>query len=571
MPVRRDDTQLIHGSRDTYNPSAISYRQAAARITRKLAQRYADHPALYMWHLHNEYGTTSVGPVSDAAFRVWLREQYGTLDALNEAWHTRFWSQLYTQWSQITCPRSTQYLDNPGHLLAYKRFAADELLACLREQMEIVKEITPHIPATTNFILPTWNNYDVWDFSEAVNIVSVDHYLDSVTLDGEAHAAFGADLARSLNQGDPWLLMEQATTVISDHNRGITHSREPGRLLRNTLQYLSRGSSSSLFFQWRTGVGGSEFFHTGMVPHTGEDSRTYREISELGAVLKDLAPIAALPGNDQRTVSPQIAIVWESDAWWATETRGLPSSLLEFFPSLREVHKALWYQGFTTDFAQLGGDLSQYDLVLIPSCIPVSDEQAANLESYVRAGGHAAAWFFTGSTDQYLRVRAGRTFNAAVAPTLGVRVEEHWPLAPEEPVALSNGMSGALWSETIHLEGAESLVEYREGPLDGLPAITRHRLGEGTATYISTSIEGEELQTFLASLATEAGIAKDHPDSGNGLEIVTRSAGTERYAFVLNHSSRARTVTISGTDTISGQKLGPTLNMAPKTWRVITL
>ncbi len=263
--------------------------------------------------------------------------------------------------------------------------------------------------------------------------------------------------------------------------------------------------------------------------------------------------------------------MWESDAWWATETRGLPSSLLEFFPSLREVHKALWYQGFTTDFAQLGGDLSQYGLVLIPSCIPVSDEQAANLESYVRAGGHAAVWFFTGSTDQYLRVRAGRTFNAAVAPTLGVRVEEHWPLAPEEPVALSNGMSGALWSETIHLEGAESLVEYREGPLDGLPAITRHRLGEGTATYISTSIEGEELQTFLASLTTEAGIAKDHPDSGNGLEIVTRSAGTERYAFVLNHSSRARTVTISGTDTISGQKLGPTLNMAPKTWRVITL
>ncbi len=143
LPVTPDGVRLIHGSRDTYNPAAPAYRGAARRITRVLAERYGDHPALAMWHLHNEYGTVSYGTVTDVAFREWLQDAYGDLDRVNATWNTAFWSQVYSSWEDIHAPQRTQYIPNPSHLLDFKRFSSDMLLRCLRDQLEIVREVTP--------------------------------------------------------------------------------------------------------------------------------------------------------------------------------------------------------------------------------------------------------------------------------------------------------------------------------------------------------------------------------------------------------------------------------------------
>ena len=571
LPVTADGVRLLHGSRDTYNPAAPAYRAAARRITRALAERYGAHPAVALWHVHNEYGTVSYGPVTDAAFRAWLQERYGDLDTLNAVWNAPFWSQVRRSWDDVHAPQATQYLHNPGHMLDFRRFSADMLRQCLRDQVEILRELSPSVPVTTNLMLPSWHHLDEWDVAREVDVVSVDHYLDDEGPAGEAHAAFGADLARSFAGGRPWLLMEQATTVVYDYAGGRMLPKAPGRMRRNTFQYLARGASGSLFFQWRSPLVGAEFFHSAMVPHAGADTRIFREVAALGADLAQLGDALSDPGA-RPVVAARVAIVWGSDAWWATQTPMLPSGDVAFLPAVRRVHTALWEAGIVTDVVAPDGDLSAYDLVLAPSLIPVSDTQRASFEAYVRAGGHLAVWHFAGSTDEHLRVRAGSGYSAAFAELAGIRVEEPVPLPDGAVLTLSDGSTAGSWSELVHLVGARAVALYTADahPVIGAgsPAITRHAVDGGVVHYLSTRLDDAALRTHLARIVAEAGVTA-HPDTGDGLEIVRRRTDDGHVVFAINHSDAPRTLRVTGRDLLTGDDVDGTVSVGPGDVRVV--
>lgn len=569
LPVTIDGVRLLHGSRDTYNPAAPAYREACRRITRVLAERYADHPALTMWHLHNEYGTVSYGPVTDTAFRAWLRGRYGDLETLNRTWNTAFWSQVYSEWDDIHAPQRTQYLANPSQLLDFKRFSSDMLLECLRDQLAIVREVTPNVPATTNFMLPSWHHYDEWAFARELDVISIDHYLDDGP-EGEAHAAFAADLARSFGGGRPWLLMEQATGIVYDYAGGRMLVKEPGRMRRNTYQYIARGSVGSLFFQWRSPLVGAEFFHSAMVPHTGPESRVFREIAALGDELAGLDEVV-VPPSDGSVVASRVAIVWSSDAWWASETRMMPSADIEFLPAVRRVHEALWRMGVAVDFVSPDGDLGGYDVVLVPSLIPVSDIQRDAFAQFARSGGHLVVWHFSGSTDEHLRVRQG-SYSGAFADVAGVRVEEHVPLREGESVTLSDGSIGSSWTEIVQVIDAEVIAAYSDDahPVigTGSPAITRRIVGTGSAHYFSTRLEGASLESHLRRVLDAAGITTDRAAAA-GLEVVRRRAATSTYVFAINHSDQPQRLRIAGHELLTDTPVDGDLVVAPGDVRII--
>ncbi|MEU2061359.1 beta-galactosidase [Streptomyces sp. NPDC013455] len=518
------------GGRQHFSHSSTTYRRHAAAITEDLAARYGSHPALTMWHINNEYCTFDYGDEAAAAFRRWLRARYGSLDALNSAWGTAFWSQGYDTWDGVLPPRRAHYLNNPTQVLDFRRFTSDMLLECFTAERDIVRRHSPHVPVTTNF-MPLWTGQDGWRWALEEDVVSVDLYPDPSDPLGAQRGALVQDLTRSQARG-PWMLMEQAAGPVNW--RGVNRPKPRGLNRLWSFQAVARGADAVCYFQWRQSRQGAEKFHSGMVSHAGEQGRTFREIEVIGAELARLGDQVA----GGRTTA-DIAVLHDWHSWWAGDHAGRPSTLVDLPELLTAWHRALWEAHLTTDFAHPEHDLSRYRLVVAPQLYLLTDTAVDNLLGYVRGGGTLVCGFLTGVADGDDRIRAGG-MDARLRELFGIRtLHEWWPLPAGETVACA-GFRGTLWSEEIEpVPGAAETVPYQGGELDGLPAVLRR----GRAWYVSTLPEPEALRALLAGIAADAGVRPVLDGLPAGVEAVRRG----ELLFLLNHGREPVTVRVPGT------------------------
>ncbi|MEU8890523.1 beta-galactosidase [Streptomyces sp. NPDC048442] len=531
LPVTPEGTRLVHGSRDTYCLSAPAYRRAARKMASALAERYGDHPALALWHVHNEYATLCFCDHTAAAFRVWLRARHGSLEALNDAWGTAFWSQRYSSWEQVLPPRATQWHKNPGQTVDFRRFWSDEVIAAFREQRDAIR-VHSDRPVTTNLMLPSYQNVDLWALARELDVVTSDQYPNAPGMGAAASVAFHADRTRSLAGGRPWLLMEQGTNTVYAGDRIL--GKEPGEILRHSLGHIARGSEGALFFQWRQSRAGAETWHSAMIPHAGPESRIFREVAQLGEAVARLGELAG------STVSASVAVLDDPDAWWALGVDGLPSGRLDYHATLVRAHRALWEAGAGVDFAHPEHGLGRYPLVVAPALFLLTDAGAENLRRYVEGGGILLVQHATGLVDERLHARTGGWPAEPLREALGVRVEEYRPLGQGERITLSDGSHGTDWSEFLHTEGAQALATYTHGMLTDSPALTRHRSGTGQGWYLSTRLDDAAYAALVGRLLTEAGVEPETPGLPAGVEAVTRRSSDGRsWQVLLNHTAAA--------------------------------
>ncbi|MBI9113859.1 beta-galactosidase [Sanguibacter suaedae] len=555
LPVDVDGHTLFHGSRQSWSPSSPVYREHSLALVEKMAERYGAHPALAMWHVSNELGCHNALDYSDvaaAAFRTWLEARYGTLDELNRAWGTDFWSQRYTAWGEVLPPRRSTSFANPTAQLDFARFSSHQLREQLRAEREVLTRITPDVPVTTNFmVMGETRNMDYASWAGDVDLVSNDHYVWSADPESHVELSFSADLTHGIAGGEPWMLMEHSTSAVNWQH--VNLAKRPGQLRRNSLAHVAHGADAVCYFQWRQSAAGAEKFHSAMVPHAGTDSALWRSVVSLGADLVSLGEVAG------SSVHADVAVLFDWESWWASELDSHPSNAFRYRRGALDWYRTLFAAQVGTAVLPADAPLDGYRLVVVPHLYLADEAVVARLTAFAEAGGSVLVTYFSGIADTDDHIHLGG-YPGAFRDLLGVRVEEFAPVLPGDvvhleasgPLGAGRVLAGSGWTEPVGLVGAESVASYTDGPSAGWAGITRAARGTGAAWYVSTDLDDEGRTALATALLAEAGV---HPlaEAGTGVELVERrSPEGARFLFAINHTDTDTHVAASGTDLLTG-------------------
>ena len=512
------------GARQSWSPNSPVFKEYALTMCRKLAERYGDNPYVTAWHMGNEYGWNNRHDYSDdalKAFRVWCKARYGTIDMLNEAWGTTFWGQEIHSFDEVLLPRfmGADSMVNPGQQLDYERFGNDSLLDFYKAERDAIAEICPDKPFTTNFMVSTDQCcMDYADWAEEVDFVSNDHYFH----EGESHLdelICSDALMDSLSLGKPWYVMENSTSAVQW--KPLNVRKRKGEIIRDSLAHVAMGADAINFFQWRASAFGAEAFHSAMLPHSGEDTKVFRQVCELGEILNGLSVSGVSGSTLERS---DMAILFSAESEWATRCETLPSQKLNHWHDVRDWYRAFLDAGERADVVPLKYDWSMYSTVVLPSVLLLSASDTQRLADFTASGGRVVIGYATGLLDEHFHTWLGGypgAGNGLLRKMLGVRGEEFNILGREaegEPfeIELGGGMEGAvtrLWQNDVNVEGpdTEVLATYSgkaadEWELDGSAAITRNPYGSGVAYFVGCDLNTADLVRFIrANLATSSG------------------------------------------------------------------
>jgi len=562
LPVSASGVRYSHGSRQHFCVHSPAYRRHAEQIVAAVARELGDHPAVRIWHVHNEYAChvpQCYCDASAAAFREWLRRRYGTPGSLNQAWGTAFWSQRYRDFAEVLPPRVTPADANPAQELDYRRFSSDSYLEAFLAERDLLRSVTPAVPITTNF-MGFFKPLDYFTWARAEDFCSTDNYPDPADPDSPMLTAMHYDLVRSLKKDTPWTVMEQTTLRVNW--RPVNSAKRPGEMRKGSYQALARGSAGILFFQWRAARAGAEKFHSAMLPHAGTASPVWREVAALGAELPRLSALNAAQ------VVADCAITFSWPSWGAMELVSKPSAEIQMLDQLRWMYRPLFGASITADFVRPDEDLSGYPLVLVPSLYLLTEAEGRNICRYVEQGGTAVISFWSGIVNESDQVYLG-SYGGPLRELFGGAVLDVAPLQPGETaeVAWRDGRrcTASHWLDIIEAGQGEVLASYASTPWAGHPAVLERRIGGGRVIYLGTRLDDSMLREVIrAALGSQR--AAGGADLVPGVERVVRTAPQASYEFLINHTGATVGLPVQpgGRELLSGQPVHGRLELPPQ-------
>lgn len=539
LRVSEDGKQLQHGSRRHFSIGSEKYRQLCAAVVEQLAKRFGKNPHVVAWQIGNEYTEDSFDPESRARFHRWLEKKYGTLDALNQHWMTAYWSQTYSQWSQV--PMTTARA-NPGLLLEQKRFITDTWRDFQRNQTDVLRRLVePRQLITTNLGGLGWaNRFNRQQVAADLDVISWDEYLGSGwfndTKNGTGHLdplRSGAthDLVRGWRQQNFWVL-EMPPGFVDWGS--VSNSLDRGETRAMVWHSVGHGADGVAFWQWRSALNGQEQYHGSLVGPDGEPVPVYAEIAQTGAEF-------ARAGQVLAGTSPvsEVALIHDYDSRWAIDFNRFSQRydqmqvLIEYYRALREPTQAV-------DIVTPIMDLSRYKLVVAPSLNVVSRELARRLTDYVQQGGHLVLGPRTGMKNEFNALNRERQPGPLV-PTLGGRVEQFYALLEDVPLSGAWGAGKAtVWAEYFDrlAPDTEVLMRYGAGNdwFTGQPAAISRKVGKGTITCLGAVLEPALMTAAAKQWTKEAGVATPVLPAPAGVKV-SRRVGAGREVYVITNFS----------------------------------
>jgi beta-galactosidase len=533
--------RAVHGGRRQFSISSPRYRAFSRNIVGRMADALGREPNVIGWQIGNEYTDESYDPAAREAWHGWLKAKYGTLDRLNEAWTTAYWSQTYTAWDQV--PLNSDRA-NPGWMLDLKRFITDTWVDFQKNQLDVLRaKVEPRQFITTNLGGLGWaNRFDRYAINRDLDFATWDAYVGTGHLQpyrmGATH-----DLVRGWKRKNFWVMEIQPGFV---NWAPISNSLYPGETRAMAWQAIGHGSDGILYWQWRNALNGQETLHGSLIGPDGKPLPIYQEVTQLGREMAKATPVLA----GTVPASP-VAILQDYDSRWAIDFQ-LHHKDYDQIGILLDYYRPLKDRLGQVDIVEAAGPLDAYRLVVAPSLNVIPDGLAKNLADYVRRGGHLVLGPRSGMKDEFNRLHLERQ-PGPLAELLGGRVEQFYAL--DESIAVGNGAPGApgvpggatIWAEHLSTSAPDTEIVLRYGKangwLDGHPAAISRKVGRGRITYLGAVVDPATMRNVLDRALGQAGVAREFAPPED-VEIMRRAGNGREVLIVVNHGRETRTVSL---------------------------
>lgn len=537
LRVAETGVRNLFGERHNHCYTSPVYREKVRSINALLSKRYGKHPAVLAWHISNEYGGACNCEFCKNQFRTFLRERYGTVEKLNKAWWTTFWSHTYTDFEQVEPPSEMGDSSLKGLNLDWRRFVSHQTVDFMSAEIEAIKEYSD-LPVTTN-MMPFAYATDYWKFAEKLDFASTDSYPEWHAphhLWSAAQAAFWYDFFRCMKQ-KPFLLMESAPGLVSW--RDVNKLKRPNMDKISALQAIAHGADSVQYFQWRKSRGACEQWHGAVVDHVGRtDTRVFKAVKETGELLKKLDGIVGT-----KPVS-KVAIIFDWENMWAINDASGFVKDKAYRAICVDYYKALWERGIGVDILPINGDLEKYDLIVAPMLYMTDKATISALKKYVEGGGTLYATYLLGMVNETTLSYLGGFPANELKDVFGIWNEEIDALYPQERIKVA--FEGAEYEgrdmcELVHANTAKVLATYASEFYKGSPAFTVNEYGKGKAYYQAFRDCGDFWLAALDEILKELNIVGVLGNTvlPKGVTAHIRTDGEKEYLFVENYTENS--------------------------------
>ncbi|WP_188454908.1 beta-galactosidase [Virgibacillus oceani] len=521
--VRTDSFGRIHGDRGMHCHNNSDFIFYVNRIVTKMAKHYANNPAVIGWQIDNELRNVDCYcGECQVAFRNWLKDRYGFLGGLNDAWGTCFWSQVYHEWDEVTLPSADQLTISVSQKLDFTRFGSDSTVNHLNRQVDIIRSYAPHHFITHN-MLGWYPKLNAYKLAEKLDFISWDCYPH---VDGDNNIeCFLHDHYRAVKGKGHWV-MEQKNGYFnySDYNLAI----EPGLIRLWTYQDIARGSDGVMYYRWRSNKYSGEQNPNGLLRHDGTPRRPYYEVQQVTNELEKF-------GSEliSTTVEAPVALIYSYDQMWAFEAH-VQYKNFDHREHLLTYYRQLTRLGITADLVDPTADLSKYKMVIAPSMAMISDEIHANFTSYAENGGCLIIGARSGMKT-WSNTTHEMAWPGLLGEMAGVAVDEFEVLPDKYANSITyNGKDYPVkvWLDMLDTKTAESLATYNEKFYAGRTAISKNNFGKGVVYYAGVMGNSELAYDLLADIAKERNLSVTLLPAG--VYVSTRSNEACSYTFYIN-------------------------------------
>lgn len=544
------------------NPRAKQY---ATKFLEAVVLRYKDHPSVIGYDIWNECNYSQhicYCEFTKQKFRAWLKQKYGDLHTVNQAWRR----YSYSDWKQIEPPESLAPYPEHADWLLFKK---DNFYEQMRWRVDLIKSldsknaiiahgVSGSISHMATMGTDDWaaaENVDIYGFTWVASRKGNEPWKQWHAVDLTRSASRGKTFWHAETQGGPLWLQPQVLGRSKDDGR-VT-SPEDIRVWQMTS--FAGGARGMFFPRWRPLLDGPLFGAFG--PYAMNGARTDR--SDMASRIAKWANAA-----EQHSLWEAVPIKGELAVLILPEAQ-IFDQLLHTDGHVPTYSQAMWgaYQGFfdnhlQPDWIQIE-QIDDYKIIYLPYPIRIDQNNVQKLVKWISSGGTLIAEGCPAYFGDLGRVGTAQP-NYGLDEVFGA-VECEVEFMPDIHKELTFDWNGERVEGGVYRQAYKSISGRITGSYpSGKPAVVENSYMEGRTLLIG-SLPSEAYfrkksqvnRTFFAEVAAWAGIEQHIRISNNELQgRLSESPNGDRVLWLINYSNESVSASIQISNKLRGWTVG---------------